>query len=123
MSFSGGWSSEKLNYHTKLEYRKPVMSISNKIYQSKMLNEVLAASSVGEIQNIIDTALEIVQRQQLSGQAVLSFTDSVIKELESLHDTLLPYNYHSNIITALVHMKQLKLQGFNVVDESFVKNV
>lgn len=88
-----------------------------------MLNEVLAASSVGEIQNIIDTALEIVQRQQLSGQAVLSFTDSTIKELESLNDALLPYNYHSNIITALVHMKQLKLQGFNVVDESFVKNV
>ncbi len=99
------------------------MAISIKIYQSKMLNEVLAASSLGEIQSITDTALRTLEKQHISDKSLLTFIDGAVKELESLNDSLLPYDYYARIITALVHLKKIRLQLFSEVDESFKENV
>ena len=85
-----------------------------------MLNEVLAASSLVEIQNITDTALRALEKQQLSNQSLVAFIDGAVKELESLNDSLLPYDYYARIITALVHLKQLRADLFNAMEESLM---
>ena len=81
-----------------------------------MVNEVLTASSFGEVKSNIDATLLSLQKQNVSGDNILSFLDSTLKEFKSLNQSRLPYDQYANIITAKVHLKELQLRMFNVIN-------
>jgi hypothetical protein len=42
--------------------------------------------------------------------------DETIMELKSLNQTKLPYRQYANIITAKIHLTELQLKMFNVIN-------
>lgn len=92
------------------------MSISIKIYQNKLINEVLAASCFREVKDGIDDTFSGLKKQNVTGDRVLDLVDDTLKELKTLNQRKLSYDQHANIITAKVYLQQLQLQMMNVIN-------
>ena len=92
------------------------MSIIIKIYQNKLINEVLAASCFREIKNSINDTFSSLKKQSVDDDQVLVLVDDTLKELKTLNQSKLSYDQHANIITAKIHLKELQLQMMNVIN-------
>jgi hypothetical protein len=92
------------------------MSVSIKIYQNKLINEVLAASCFRDVKNGINDTFFGLKKQNVADDQVLVLVDDTLKELKNLNQRKLSYDQHANIITAKLHLKQLQLQMMNVIN-------
>ena len=86
------------------------MSIIIKIYQSKLISEVLAARSNPEVKDGIDKTFSSLKKQNISDNQVLKLAAHILNELKTLNQTKLSHEQHSNIITAKLHLEQLESQ-------------
>ena len=91
------------------------MSIIIKIYQSKLISEVLLASCFSEVKDRVKNTFSSLKKQNVSDDEILKLVDHTLKELKTLNQSKLSYDQHANIITAKMHLKQLKLQIMNVI--------
>jgi hypothetical protein len=92
------------------------MSVIIKIYQSKMINEVLTAASFSEVKNNIDTTFLNLKKQSVSENEIMALVEETLQELKSLNQSRLPYHQYANIISAKVHLRELQLQLLNVIN-------
>ena len=90
------------------------MSIIIKIYQSKLISEVLLASCFSEVKDRVKNTFSSLKKQNVSDDEILKLVDHTLKELKTLNQSKLSYDQHANIITAKMHLKQLQLQIMNV---------
>ncbi|MCU7552291.1 hypothetical protein OCK74_24440 [Chitinophagaceae bacterium LB-8] len=81
-----------------------------------MINELLNAASFAEVKYKIDATLLKLKDQNILESRIMKFMDDTIMELKSLNQTKLPYQQYANIITAKVHLTELQLQMFNVIN-------
>ena len=92
------------------------MSIIIKIYQNKLINEVLAASTFQEVKNGINDTFSALKKQNVADKQVLDLVEEALKELKSLNQRKLSYDQHANIISAKLQLQQLQLQMTNVTN-------
>jgi len=92
------------------------MSIIIKIYQSKLISEVLTAPGLREVKNGINNTFSSLKTQNVGDGEVLKLVDHTMKELRTLNQSKLSYDQHANIISAKEHLKQLQLEMINVID-------
>lgn len=92
------------------------MSIIIKIYQSKLISEVLAAPGFPEVKNNINSIFYSLKKQSVGDDQVLQLVDQILQELKILEQSRLSYEQHANIISAKMHLQQLQVQMMNVVN-------
>ena len=92
------------------------MSIIIKIYQSKLISEVLAARSNPEVKDGIDKTFSSLKKQNICHNQVLKLAAQTLNELKTLNQSKLSHEQHANIITAKLHLEQLKLQITNTIN-------
>ena len=85
-------------------------------YQHKMISGILNASSFREVRNCIDAALSKLKGQDAKESHIITLIGDTLKELKKLNEAKLPYDQHANIISAEVHLTELQLQAFNVIN-------
>ena len=86
------------------------MSIIIKIYQSKLISEVLAARSNPEVKDGINKTFSSLKKQNISDNQVLKLAAHILNELKTLNQTKLSHEQHANIITAKLHLEQMQSQ-------------
>jgi hypothetical protein len=91
------------------------MSIIIKIYQSKLISELLAAPGFPEVKDSINNTFASLKKQNVGDEEILKLVDHTLKELKTLDQSKLSYDQHANIITAKVHLQQLQLQIMSVI--------
>jgi hypothetical protein len=92
------------------------MSIIIKIYQSKLVSEILAAPGFSEVKDGINNMFSSLKKHNVGDDQVFKLVEHTLKELKILNQSKLSYDQHANIITAKVHLQQLQLQMMNVIN-------
>jgi hypothetical protein len=92
------------------------MAIIIKIYQSKLISEVLAAPGFPEVKDGINNTFSSLKKHNVGDDQILKLVEHTLKELKILNQSKLSYDQHANIITAKVHLQQLQLQMMNVIN-------
>jgi hypothetical protein len=87
-----------------------------KVYQDRIIQDVLSACSFPEVKNAIDKTFSRLKKQHMADEQLMKLVDDTVNELEILHQTRLPYDQCANIITARVHLKELQLKMLNVIN-------
>ena len=87
-----------------------------KIYQTKLIHEVLTAACFREVKSNINKTFSSLTKQNIADDQILVLVADTLKELKALHQSKLSYDQHANVITAKVYLKELQLQMFNVIN-------
>jgi hypothetical protein len=92
------------------------MAVMMKIYRSKMITEVVSASSFREVKSSIDATVSKLKEQNVSEQEILKLIDEMLNELKALSQCKLSYHQDANIISANVHLEELRLLLFQAIN-------
>jgi dissimilatory sulfite reductase (desulfoviridin) alpha/beta subunit len=85
------------------------ISVSMKIYRSKLINEILNAHSNEEVKEIINENILRIKKQDTRENIFVQYIRYIIEELNDLKGSTLANEYYMNLSTAHIHLSHLSL--------------
>ena len=85
------------------------ISVSMKIYRSKLIHEILNAHSSDEVKSIINENILRIQKQDRRENLFVQYISFIVEELNDLKGSALANEYYMNLATARKHLMQLSL--------------